>query len=224
MTLPSIFIGSDGSKTLLRDDLNETYHSRHGAIPESNHVFIGAGLHFGLNQWSTAEIQLLEIGFGTGLNAMLTALEAERLKLSVHYHALETVPLPYALVQDLGYFNEHPQEVQGMYQNLHEVTWEEEVKINNHFSLHKTQTALEHFVAPQAYHLIYFDAFAPDIQPELWQTSIFQMLYDCMHPQGILVTYSSKGDVRRSLMTAGFEVSKLEGPPRKRHMLRAIKK
>lgn len=218
-----IYSNTDGSKTLLNQHLNETYHSRHGAIAESMHVFIDKGLQSDFIK-AKQEIAIFEMGFGTGLNAILT-LQHQAPSQVVHYHAVETVPLDFDLVMQLDYMVNCTNEIKQFYAQMHQLPWEQNLAIALNFNLLKQEANLCTLqLLPNSIDLVYFDAFAPDKQPELWTADIFKKLYEAMKPESILVTYSAKGDVRRNLMAAGFEVEKLEGPPYKRHMLRALKK
>ncbi|OYU95140.1 MAG: SAM-dependent methyltransferase [Bacteroidetes bacterium B1(2017)] len=222
--LPSIYHSTDGGKTLFREDLDETYHSRHGAIAESLHVFIKEGLNFYLDQNPKKELFILEIGFGTGLNAMLSLLEANAKNIGINYSSLETIPLPYSLVKQLDYQAHWGIEREINFEHIHACDWNVEQAINSNFVLTKIEQGLEDYKPNEQFDLLFFDAFAPDKQPELWELSVFEKLFNATKKGGVLVTYSSKGDVRRSLQKAGFEVEKIAGPPRKRHMLRAIKR
>lgn len=216
---PELRVSEDGSSTLYRADLDEHYHSFHGAIQESMHVFIEAGL----NQVRTkSALQVLEIGFGTGLNALLTMIQnPERL---VHYHALEKYPVPTDLAAAINY----PQllggeEVLRWFTAMHTCVWGVEVEIQKPFYLTKLEVDLCEYNSETFYDLVYFDAFAPDKQPELWTDSIFNKIFGMMAQGGVLTTYSAKGTVRRSMQEAGFKVQRIPGPPGKREMLRAIK-
>lgn len=196
---------ADGSHTIAIPDMNVTYHSTHGAIRESMHVFIQAGLQ----ALQLPAVRIFEMGFGTGLNALLTMQHAD---IPVYYYAVEQYPLTAEEVEGLSYGNE-----------LHAYPWNEDVKINERFTLYKAHTSLLSVQPEQEFDLIYYDAFAPGAQPELWTTEVFEKLYGLLAKGGILVTYCSKGDVRRAMQAAGFKVEKLAGPPGKREMLRAKK-
>lgn len=161
------------------------------------------------------------MGFGTGLNAFLTAIEALKNNILVYYTAIETSPLFLEEVADLNY-RESLGHV-SLFHELHKANWNDTIKINDHFMLEKMRVDLRDYTAGQPYHLIYYDAFAPSAQPELWTKEVFEKLYDVLYANGILVTYCSKGDVRRAMQAAGFTVKKLPGPPGKREMLRAEK-
>lgn len=211
---------SDGSQTLYLKDKDETYHSRHGAIQESRHVFIEAGLK-PLIESGKKEISILEAGFGTGLNALLTFIEAEKSRTTINYTSLEAFPVSADIVSQLDYGNALNSE--HVFRKMHSLTWNENHSISEFFSLKKIEGKLEDFNAEEKFDLIYFDAFSPRVQPELWTEEIFKKMYALAAPGAILVTYCSKGDVRRAMIAAGFTVEKLPGPPGKREMLRAGK-
>lgn len=214
-----IFITADGSTTIHLPDWDEQYHSKHGAIQEAYHVFIRKGLDL-----FEGELAILEIGFGTGLNAFITLLEAERRNLTIAYTGVEAFPILAKEVSKLNY----PKELDALdkitlFQKLHTIPWEEQFAITSNFSLRKKQLDFKYIKAQEAYDLIYFDAFGARVQPELWTEAIFQKMYDALKPNGYLVTYSAKGSVRRAMQAVGFTVERLEGPPGKREMLRARK-
>ena len=221
--LPVIIENPEGLKTLYRQDINETYHSQHGAIQESMHVFIEAGMRFWIKTKQQKKLSILEIGFGTGLNAILSFIEAEKQGIQVHYTGLETMALPYDLISKLDYQAHWDKDHETKYAAMHVGEWESNLTIGTNFILQKRLIAIENFETNEQFDLVYFDAFAPDKQSELWDLAIFQKIFQLVNIGGILVTYSAKGDVRRNLLAAGFEVEKLEGPPHKRHMLRAVK-
>jgi tRNA U34 5-methylaminomethyl-2-thiouridine-forming methyltransferase MnmC len=212
----------DGSHTLFSKDFGYTYHSKFGALQESNHVFIEAGLKF--KSVLKKRIQLLEIGFGTGLNAYLTALEAYRKDLIVHYTGYEAYPVAPDVLSHLNYeqvlVND---ELSNIFHAIHAATWGQKVKLNPHFYLEKIEDLFENIAVLNQYDLIYYDAFAPDAQPHLWNETMMRKMYDCLKKDGILVTYCSKGDVKRALKAVGFTIEKIPGPPGKREMTRAFK-
>lgn len=212
-------ITDDGSHTLFVPELNEHYHSTHGAIQEAMHVYLSAGFHFCIQN----PIHILEIGFGTGLNCLLTLIEAQKQKRTVIYHSIELYPIKEEHILNLNYTDQIEGLEKGLFSQLHKAEWNEEVKINENFTLNKLQGDLREYNFPAKYDLIYFDAFAPDIQPELWTQDIFEKLHKCLNKDAILTTYSTKGIVKRALRSAGFEVKRLPGPPGKRQMLRAKK-
>ena len=215
-------ITKDGSHTISIPELNVTYHSVHGAIQESLHVFINAGLQPVLNSPATGSLSILEVGFGTGLNALLTAIEAEKTEKSIYYVALEPFPLNNSVIHLLNYCELlDRQDLQENFIQLHQCEWNKSIAVTEQFLLHKSGKPLQQFEHAAKFDLVYFDAFAPSAQPELWTTDVFKKMIGLMHPGGILVTYCSKGDVRRAMQAAGFLVEKIPGPPGKREMVRA---
>jgi tRNA U34 5-methylaminomethyl-2-thiouridine-forming methyltransferase MnmC len=213
---------ADGSHTLFDATTGESFHSINGAITESMHVFIHAGLLPVIA--NKTKIDILEVGFGTGLNALLTYLYKPK-ETEVHYHAVEAFPLDLHLAQTLNY----PQLINKasateFFNWLHEFPWLQKQAYEGHFALLKQQVDLIQFKAlPESYDLIYFDAFSPAVQAELWSIDIFTMLYHSLKAGGVLTTYSAKGSVKQALREAGFSLERLDGPPGKRHMLRASK-
>ena len=212
---------ADGSHTISIPGQNVMYHSRYGAIQESVHVFLQAGLHYLLNGDSELRsIKILEVGFGTGLNAFLTAIESQKLKVHVTYTTLEPFPLTTAEAALLNYPDllGHP----GLFRSIHDSIWNEPVPISEYFTLEKYITSLQLFTSPITYQLVFFDAFAPLAQPEMWTEEMFRKVYGLMEKGGVLVTYCSKGDVKRAMKAAGFTIEKLPGPIGKREMIRAM--
>lgn len=219
----TIITTRDGSHTIAIPEMNVTYHSHHGAIQESLHVFIHAGLHAVIDHHLPV-IHILEMGFGTGLNALLTLIEAERLGQNVHYSAIEQFPLPVSQAAGLNYCKQlNRQDLQPAFERLHQCEWEKDIPVTDHFTLKKSETNLIGLSIHQPVHVVYFDAFAPNAQPELWTKEVFENIITLMESGGLLVTYCSKGDVRRAMQGAGFKVEKLPGPPGKREMVRAVK-
>lgn len=213
----------DGSHSISVPELNVAYHSIHGAIRESLHVFIEAGFK-AVCSHVTDQCHILEIGFGTGLNALLTAIEAERIELTVYYVALEPDPISMEEAHVLNYCELlGRQELQVEFIRMHQCEWNRSLSLTENLLMHKSGDTLETFEHNTKFHLIYFDAFAPNAQPELWTKEVFDKMYSLLQPGGILVTYCSKGDVRRNMIAAGFTVEKLQGPPGKREMIRARK-
>jgi tRNA U34 5-methylaminomethyl-2-thiouridine-forming methyltransferase MnmC len=217
-----IIITEDGSHTLHVPELNEHYHSTHGAIQESQHVYIEAGLKEALKSFS--EIRLLEIGFGTGLNAALTLL-AVNPEISVYYTGIEAYPLTREEIEAVNYPDLLDIDVSSFY-HLHQVPWNKGfTQIASDFFLEKICDKLEIVNFPQnRYNVVYFDAFAPTVQPELWEKNIFEKIFAAMTFDGILTTYSAKGSVRRTMQEVGFSVERIPAPAGKREMLRARKK
>ena len=205
----------DGSATLYVPELDEHYHSVKGAHTESIHIFINMGMHRALETGAQQPLRIFEVGFGTGLNALLTLEEAERTGVSVIYYSAELYPLQWSEIEPLHY-SDHP-----LFERLHEVAWNEPVEITPHFTLCKLQGDVHQLDIPAA-DVVYFDAFAPEKQPEMWEESFLDKLYAALPPKAVLTTYCAKGEVRRRLQRAGFLVERLPGPPGgKREILRA---
>ena len=214
-----IRITGDGSKTLFVPELNEHYHSTYGAVTESKHVFIEAGLKQAMPKFD--EIHLLEIGFGTGLNTILT-LEEKSDKI-IHYTAIEPFPPDGETIAQL--IDDGDKEPSAKtFNKLHTTSWYEKHQITSSFFLTKIKSKIEEAELPTShFNLVYFDAFGPDVQPGLWTYEIFKKISDSMVFGGIITTYSAKGEIRRNLQKAGFEVERIPGPPGKRHMTRGEK-
>jgi len=217
---------SDGSFTLYVPDLDEHYHSMNGAVQESKHVYITAGLsqyirssYINKNDEKEfqTEIKVLEFGFGTGLNTYLTALEAEKQKIIIGYVALEKFPLSQEITSQLNYSPANPL----LFQEIHQSDWGIPVSISPYFILHKLAIDFVKFDFPGSYDVVYYDAFAPDKQPEVWSLELFKKLFSSMNPGGILTTYCAKGKIRRMMQEAGFTVERIPGASGKREMLRA---
>ena len=206
----------DGSSTLYAPNFDEHYHSLHGAIQESMYVFIEKGLR---QLPDLASISILEMGFGTGLNALLTYQDAR--EKEIHYTSVELYPLTLEQAASLNYAKETGEEdAEEIFQKLHQAQWEEYQHIGQSFHLKKIKTEFQNFFPDRKFDLVYFDAFAPAVQPDLWSDEIMERMFQVLNPGGVFVTYSAKGSVKRGLIKAGFEVEKLPGPPGKREMLR----
>ena len=222
-----IITTADGSKTIQIEDWNEQYHSIHGAIQEANHVFIKHGLLFCNSQLQTKAsqrpINIMEIGFGTGLNAFLTLLKSTELDVFVHYTGIEAYPVSQEEIQELNYVELIDPNYISEFDALHKTNWEEWSVITSKFNLMKEQKFFNAVESQNQFDLIYFDAFGARVQPDLWTEDIFQKMFRALKPNGVLVTYSAKGSVRRAMQASGFEVERLPGPPGKREMLRALK-
>jgi len=205
----------DGSHTLYLPQMDEHYHSVHGAIQESRHVFIDAGFE----ACSAEQPRVFEVGFGTGLNALLTGIEAEKSHRQVRYTSVELYPLPLEQALMLNYGKILGEEM--LFANLHQAAWNESVVLNDWFGLRKIETDFASMpMGENEYDLIYFDAFAPNKQADLWQQEIFDRLFRSLRADGIFVTYCAKGVVRRMLQASGFVVERLPGPSGKHEMLR----
>lgn len=243
-----IITTSDGSKTIQIEDWNEQYHSIHGAIQEANHVFIKHGLLFYLQtchpellpvrQTGDSEshdschserseesqpINILEIGFGTGLNAFLTLLKSEELQQLISYVGVEAYPVKTEEIQQLNYVELISEKHKEEFGKMHSIPWEEQNKISPIFTLEKQEKFFKDITDENKFNIIYFDAFGARVQPELWTEDIFAIMHNAIKDNGVLVTYSAKGSVRRAMQAVGFLVERLPGPPGKREMLRARK-
>lgn len=214
---------ADGSKTIFLPKWNEHYHSQHGAIQEAYHVFIQNGLYFETKK-NNDSVDILEIGFGTGLNAFITFLEAEKQKLKIDYTAVEAYPISVEEQHMLNY----PElletvEEKDIFSEMHLLKWNNKHKVSSFFHLEKQKKKFQEIEDQEKYHLIFFDAFGARVQPHLWTEQIFKKMHDALKPGGTLVTYSAKGSARRAMNAVGFRTEKLPGPPGKREMLRAAK-
>jgi tRNA U34 5-methylaminomethyl-2-thiouridine-forming methyltransferase MnmC len=219
-----VIITADGSSTIYLPEWDENYHSKHGAIQEAYHVFIIHGLNQ-LFEQGYKHIAILEIGFGTGLNALITSIEAEKQNRSIDYYGVEAYPVMAEDVAKLNYIAElKAEDSKWLFETMHQLPWEETHQLSPSFTLTKQKKFFADIQDKEAFDIIYFDAFGARVQPELWTEAIFQNMYDALIPNGILVTYSAKGSVRRAMQAVGFSVEKLPGPPGKREMLRAWKK
>lgn len=213
---------ADGSMTLHIPKWNEQYHSKHGAIQEAKYVFIKQGLEYIEEEQAKKEAAVLEIGFGTGLNALLTYTYAIDRNMLIDYTGIEAYPLEVSVVNDLNY----PERIgveKKYFTQLHETPWGERVNLEANFKLLKQKMFFQDIKAKEVFDLIYFDAFGSRVQPELWEEEIFEIMYNALKENGVLVTYAAKGAVRRAMEKLGFQVERLPGPPGKREMLRAIK-
>ncbi len=217
-----LLLTADGSHTLYVPHNELTYHSKHGAMQESMHVFIEAGLRFAMKEKNN--LKIFEMGFGTGLNALLSYVETQLNNISIDYQTIETTPVHGQFI-NLFNFVEHlgKPELKEPFRALHHAAFEEKIFLSPSFSFTKFKCCINEFSSDIKYDVIFFDAFAPNAQPEIWTQQIFEKLMDMMEPGGCLVTYCSKGIVRRAMIAAGLTVTKLQGPPGKREMIRAIK-
>ena len=216
-----IQITEDGSHTIQIPEWGVTYHSTHGAIAESLHVYIDAGLNYLLQKQKNTFLNILEMGFGTGLNALLSLQWANQHGIPINYTSIEKDPLNQEAYTALNYGDllQMGHELLA----LHDAEWNLIVKMNELFSLEKQRIDLQSFESTQKFHCIFFDAFSPVEQPELWTTEIFQKLYSMLFPGAVLVTYCSKSAIRRAMQDAGFQVTKIPGPRGKREMVRATR-
>ena len=214
----------DGSSTLYRPDMDETYHSIHGAIQESKHVFIKNGLEYFLQKMDVENLDIFELGFGTGLNALLSLHLSICQTLPINYYASEKYVLSSEVIDQLNYSELIDPKLDTYFAQMHASTHNDWTEITKTFRLMiDTNDVLIAEIPTKQFDIIYFDAFAPNKQPELWTPEIFEKMYQIIRPEGILVTYCAKGQVKRDLKSVGFEVESLPGPPGKREMIRAIK-
>lgn len=219
MNTIKIIITGDGSHSLLNEALDETYHSRHGAVQESLYVFIEKGFNDILEKQNPESMAILEVGFGTGLNALLTLAEATKKNINVSYTSIETYPINREVWETLN----HPDPL-GLFYELHQCPWEKWVEINPYFKLLKREQSLQHVeLVPEQFELVYFDAFAPNKQPEMWELPMLEKVVKALKPGGIFITYCAKGQLKRDLKALGMVVESLPGPPGKREMVRAVK-
>jgi tRNA U34 5-methylaminomethyl-2-thiouridine-forming methyltransferase MnmC len=220
MSLKSI-VTRDGSHSLLNESLNEPYHSYHGALRESQYVFIEMGFK---KCEHLPHLNIFEMGFGTGLNVLLSCLQVLHAKTHIHYTSIETLPLPSTIYTALNYPQLLEQkESEALFAAIHSSDWEKDVALLPNFILHKKQCSMQDFSFSSNIDLVYYDAFGPVVQAELWEMSIFEKIYDAMNTNAVFVTYCAKGQLRRDLQHIGFNVERLAGPPGKREMLRATK-
>jgi tRNA U34 5-methylaminomethyl-2-thiouridine-forming methyltransferase MnmC len=215
-----IIITADGSTTIHMPEWNEQYHSKHGAIQEAFHVFIKNGLE----AHNSTHLSILEIGFGTGLNCFITFLEAAKKNLQIDYVGVEAFPIQEDEILKLNYVSElESRNYAHKFEEMHLFPWNEKQQVHDNFFLTKRQQLIKNVSDIDAFDLVYFDAFGARVQPDLWTEEIFKKMYASMKKNGILVTYSAKGSVRRAMQAVGFKVTRLPGPPGKREMLQAIK-
>ncbi|WP_336094457.1 tRNA (5-methylaminomethyl-2-thiouridine)(34)-methyltransferase MnmD [Leeuwenhoekiella sp. CH_XMU1409-2] len=215
----------DGSTTIQITDWNEQYHSMHGAVKEARHVFLKMGLDFWMNENPDQNsLHILEIGFGTGLNALLTLMHAEKSSVNLLYEGVEAYPVSSEELAQLNYLEAaDAQAFEAVFEKMHQLPWEQTEIITEAFQLKKRKQTFETLEDQDQHDLIYFDAFGARVQPELWEEPIFEKMYRALKAGGVLVTYAAKGSVRRAMQAVGFKVERLPGPPGKREMLRAVK-
>jgi len=218
-------ITADGSHTLYDPGIDDHYHSTYGALTEADHVFIENGFRWLVSK-GIKHIRILETGFGTGLNALLTFIESQKYGIEVDYCTFELYPLDKEIYAKLNYGEIIDFQGAGvLLLKMHKAEWGNVIKIGAGFRLKKIRADWRFFnIEKDFFNLVYYDAFGPDLQPSMWKKEVLISIGECVVPGGILVTYSAKGQVRRDLMEAGFDVDRLPGPKGKRHMLRAVKK
>ncbi|WKV13650.1 tRNA (5-methylaminomethyl-2-thiouridine)(34)-methyltransferase MnmD [Marivirga harenae] len=218
-----IITTEDGSHSLYHEELKETYHSFHGALQESVHVFIEKGLRF----WRTKsglpkQVDIFEVGFGTGLNALLAAHFAMENEVKINFTTIEPFPLDMEIISQLNYATSiDGDDLKATFEQIHTSIWGEKVEINPYFSIHKIKKKLEDLQIDQKFDVLFFDAFAPSKQAELWTADLMQKCFNLLKDGGVFTTYSAKGQLKRDLKSVGFEVETLPGPPGKKEMVRA---
>lgn len=215
----------DGSHTLYLKELNETYHSRHGAIQESMHVFIKNGLRYYLSTSDKKRIYLFELGLGTGLNAFLTALEAEKFKCQIEYEVIEPYPVADEFCRQLNYAERISRPgLENLLMKIHDLDWGILQPLSDFFTIKKEKILFEDYhEIKERFDILYYDAFAPGKQPDIWEPDLLKKAFDMLIPSGILITYCAQGKFKRNLKNIGFQVETLIGPPGKNEMIRAIK-
>ncbi|WP_298121269.1 tRNA (5-methylaminomethyl-2-thiouridine)(34)-methyltransferase MnmD [Flavobacterium sp.] len=215
-----ILTTNDGSTTIHLTEWNESYHSKHGAIQEAYHVFIKSGFSL----FDGKSVSILEIGFGTGLNAFITYLEAQKTNQIIDYVGVEAYPVDIVEALQMNYVSElNASNEKDVFDKMHQISWEEKQAISNNFSLTKRKQFFQDISDVDSFDLIYFDAFGFRVQPELWSFDIFKKMYEALKINGILVTYACRSSIKNAMIECGFKVEKLPGAPGKREMLRGTK-
>lgn len=214
---------ADGSNTLFNEEIGEHYHSSHGALQESKHVFIEAGLRFSLEKLNTSTIDILEVGFGTGLNFLLSYAHCEAAVKNLNYHAIEAFPLSQETLISTGYSQYVPNIIWENFINKYDDTINSNTRLAENCTLEISHTTLQNFTTEKRFDIIYYDAFSVRHQPELWTDEIIAQACSFLKPGGIFVTYAITGNLKRAVKACGFTIEKLPGAPGKREMLRAVK-
>lgn len=216
-----VIITSDGSTSIHLPDWGESYHSKHGAIQEAYHVFIKNGLFLCKEE----SVSVLEIGFGTGLNAFITLLESEKTNQNIDYVGVEGFPISAEEISQMNYASQlNVGSYVDFFKQMHATCWEDKHLISSHFQLTKRNQLFTEITDKNQFDVIYFDAFGYRVQPELWSAEIFLKMYNALNINGILVTYACRGPIKKAMIEAGFQIEKLAGPPGKREMLRGFKR
>ncbi|MFC2096974.1 tRNA (5-methylaminomethyl-2-thiouridine)(34)-methyltransferase MnmD [Bacteroidota bacterium] len=211
-------ITGDGSDTLYNPEIGDHYHSVFGAVEESSHIYINSAY----NYFNKKSLNVLEIGFGTGLNAILTCIESKKKRIHTIYHSLELYPLGSVITDNLNYSDIFIND-KNIIKHIHSCRWEEECRIDDYFVLKKIKADILSYSINEKYDLVYYDAFGPDKQALLWTKEIFSKIFNSLNNGGILTTFSVKGIVKRALKASGFNIHRLPGPSGKRHIIRAEK-
>lgn len=224
---PTIELTKDGSSTLVHPKYQSHYHSVFGAVEESDFIYINSGLLYFLSKKianTSKSCSILELGFGSGLNAFNTLIKTEDLPVSIDYLGVETYPVGLSVIDKLNYPKALlVEDKTALFRKLHETSWGQKHQITPCFSLEKQEQDIYDFNEVNSFDVIYYDAFGPGAQPELWTAPIFEIMYKALKKNGVLITYCSQGAARRAMISVGFKVDRLPGPPNKRHILRAIK-
>ena len=215
-----IIFTSDGSTSIHLEEWNESYHSKHGAIQEAYHVFIQNGLSL----FKGKSVSVLEIGFGTGLNALITLKESQIFGQTIDYVGVEAYPVSMDVANQMNYVTQLNSDLTTEFALFHSMEWEKKQVISDTFSLTKVQKKFQELDYQSQFDLIYFDVFGFRVQPELWSTAIFTLMFNALKKDGVLVTYACRTSIKNAMLESGFKVEKLPGAPGKREMLRAIKK
>ena len=218
-TKPILIETSDHSHTLFIPEMDEYYHSRFGAIKESLHIFIRNGYE---KTNKKDPLHIFEVGFGTGLNALITFMKALQDNRKIFYSGIELYPLEPSVYTQLNYpkiLHVDP----SIFLKIHELSWDREHRFSNNFTISKIHADFLHYRFTRKYDLVYFDAFGPDKQPEMWEEPRLKTIFEALLPGGIFITYSAKGSLRRTLIKTGFRVKRIPGPPGKREIIFAIK-
>lgn len=216
----TLFITNDGSTSIHIEEWDESYHSKHGAIQEAYHVFINNGLSL----FKGKSVSILEIGFGTGLNALITLKESKLFNQTIDYIGVEAYPISPEMAMQMNYVEQLQEEsLSSYFQEMHTIKWETKTQIADHFQLTKEEKLFQEINCKNQFDLIYFDAFGFRVQPELWSVEVFQKMYDALKKGGVLVTYACRTSIKNAMKESGFTVEKLPGAPGKREMLRASK-
>ncbi len=218
----SIINTKDGSQSISSKNFNATYHSIHGAIEESIHVFISAGIYYKFLQ-GYSSLKIFEMGFGSGLNALLASLSAKKFKIPIFYHSIELYPLDKSVYSKLNFYNQIPNATEKEFLSLHESDWNHSISINEFFRLKKIKDDINVLPLEKNYDLIFYDAFAPSSQAYLWEEKLQSKLYHALNPNASLVTYCAQGKFKRILKSLGYQLDQLPGPGRKHEMTRANK-
>ena len=218
------FTTADGSPTLYMEHFDEYYHSKHGAVQEAEHVYLKMGLDFWKEQHpDEKKCHVFEMGFGTGLNALLTAQKAEQLQLELSYYTIEAYPLTPSELKEVNYSDYLVANAKDTFHQIIDAPWEKLHPISSLFSIKKMKTLLENYLPKETIDVLYYDAFGARSQPEIWEDHCFKPLVDKLSPGGVFVTYAAKGSVRRALQNLGLEVALVPGPPGKREMIQAYR-